>query len=438
MSRLEVELTSQRSDGSWTWRAAGAKQPKGELDGSLVPAGTSVGDVVRVEAEVAMDGMVITSVRPPQKARREPERMQMLGSQRHEPGVTTNHVSKGDRRARDGQRGGGRRNEGARRDREARGERGGSAPKVARDRRDRQDGGSSRDLGRQHERSSDLWPRPKRLRAGRKHRNAALSVLPAEQRPLAKEVLKGGVPGVRQTIERLNETAASESRPPIDTERLVGLAERLLPHLRGAEWRDRAEAAIAQVDEVDLGDLRSVVNAADTWARGDEARSMARQLREVLPARVEKQHQDWLREISDNLADGRVVRALRLSSRPPKAGAPLPGEIAESLATRASSSLVAETGSDRYAAVIEALALSPVHAQVIPQGRPNKPTNSLIAMVKRTAKDLPQVAEMFGVEPEPSPPRGSRPSRRPRPKSAQAPAPSAAGSGSPEQATDTH
>jgi hypothetical protein len=49
--RLEIELTSARGDGTWTWRAAGARQPKGELDGSLLAAGAKVGDVVRVEAE---------------------------------------------------------------------------------------------------------------------------------------------------------------------------------------------------------------------------------------------------------------------------------------------------------------------------------------------------------------------------------------------------
>ena len=43
--RIEVELTSQRDDGTWTWRAAGAKQPKGSLDGTLLYDGASVGDV---------------------------------------------------------------------------------------------------------------------------------------------------------------------------------------------------------------------------------------------------------------------------------------------------------------------------------------------------------------------------------------------------------
>ena len=37
--RIEIELTSARPDGTWTWRAAGAQRPKGVLDGSILPAG---------------------------------------------------------------------------------------------------------------------------------------------------------------------------------------------------------------------------------------------------------------------------------------------------------------------------------------------------------------------------------------------------------------
>ena len=57
--RLEVELTSKREDGTYTWRAAGAKQPKGELDGALLYEGAEVGDVVRADAEFAVDGVYI-------------------------------------------------------------------------------------------------------------------------------------------------------------------------------------------------------------------------------------------------------------------------------------------------------------------------------------------------------------------------------------------
>ena len=34
--RIEIELTSARPDGTWTWRAAGAREPKGVLDGKLL------------------------------------------------------------------------------------------------------------------------------------------------------------------------------------------------------------------------------------------------------------------------------------------------------------------------------------------------------------------------------------------------------------------
>ncbi|MCU1451014.1 MAG: hypothetical protein JWP02_3184, partial [Acidimicrobiales bacterium] len=63
--RLEIELTSSRDDGTWTWRAAGAKQPKGVLDGSLLTAGAKVGDILRADAEQNIDGINVTAVLPP-------------------------------------------------------------------------------------------------------------------------------------------------------------------------------------------------------------------------------------------------------------------------------------------------------------------------------------------------------------------------------------
>ena len=47
--RIEIELTSSREDGSWTWRAAGAREPRGTLESGILPASAKVGDVLRVE-----------------------------------------------------------------------------------------------------------------------------------------------------------------------------------------------------------------------------------------------------------------------------------------------------------------------------------------------------------------------------------------------------
>ncbi|MGB8862416.1 MAG: hypothetical protein WCC60_24385, partial [Ilumatobacteraceae bacterium] len=60
--RIEIELTSARPDGTWTWRAAGAQKPKGVLDGALLPAGASIGMVLKADAETELDGTSILSV----------------------------------------------------------------------------------------------------------------------------------------------------------------------------------------------------------------------------------------------------------------------------------------------------------------------------------------------------------------------------------------
>ena len=156
-----------------------------------------------------------------------------------------------------------------------------------------------------------------------------LETLAPEQRPIAEQVLLGGVPAVRQAVDQQNEKNRAAGLPEIGGDELVALAEGLLPKLRSAEWRDRADSAVKLLEELDLRDLRSVVVAADQGARDDESREIATQLREGLTRRVDEEHTTWLAELATTLADGRIVRALRLSSRPPKAGAPIPAELFE-------------------------------------------------------------------------------------------------------------
>ncbi|HMK12274.1 MAG TPA: hypothetical protein VK461_11870, partial [Acidimicrobiales bacterium] len=60
--RMEIELTSARPDGTWTWRAAGAREPRGVVASGLLATGAKVGDVVKVEADVDLDGISILSV----------------------------------------------------------------------------------------------------------------------------------------------------------------------------------------------------------------------------------------------------------------------------------------------------------------------------------------------------------------------------------------
>jgi hypothetical protein len=421
MPRLEVELTSARPDGTWTWRKAGARQPKGELEGTMLPSEAKVGDVFRVEADALIDGIEITSVLP-QKAEKKDrfERIEIKGRPAPDQLVSTTLAPKSDRRkGRDGDR---------RRDRSDRGER--------RDRGDRGDRGERRERGPRSDRGprprpAELVlperPKPKRLRPGRTHRSSVLSSLPPEQQRIAEQVLAGGVPAVRQAVEQQNATNREAGLPEVKGDELVALAEQLLPALRTAEWRDRAEGALAIVDEIDLRDLRSVVVAADT-VRGEDTRELEASLREALNRRVEQEHEAWLEELRLTLAADRVVRALRLSSRPPKAGAPLPSELAEKLTAGATASMTAETSVDRWVTVLDALSVSPVRNSVSPQSIPDPVPEKLKEAVMAVAAKLPHIAERFGIDPK----SVKAPSRRRR----TAPPPPKATKAAPEATTE--
>jgi hypothetical protein len=436
--RLDVELTSAREDGSWTWRAVGAREPRGAVDGALVPGGAKVGDELRAEADFDLDGVTIVSLAPKQeKKRNEAERIELIGRpQRDDQLVTSTLTSRS---------GGDRRDRRDRRDRGERGERGDRPDRGPRDRKPREGAGTGteregrppRERTPRPDRSSDRPPRadrpprtaerrpprsrpetpakpkPKRLRPGRAHRNAVLDELPPEHRPIAEQVLAGDIPAVRQAIDKENETRTAAGQPTINGAELLALAEKLRPRLRTAEWRDRAEAALAAVDEVDLRDLRSVVVAADNAARDDETRALATQLREGLTKRVEAEQATWRGDLTTALDEGRVVRALRLSSRPPKAGTILDPALSTRLTEGASASLTAEAGPDRWAAVLDATAFSPVRLTVKPQSIPAQPSDELLEVIKRFGSRVPLVAEAFGIDTSSLPARPKAP-RRPK------------------------
>lgn len=414
--RIEVELTSQRDDGTWTWRAAGAKQPKGELDGGLLYDGVAVGDVVRADADFEIDGIFVTKVMPPKgrSGRPDDERLELLDTGRDFEGVTT-QLAKGRRRDDGDGRGRGRGRGRGDRNGEGRGDRDGGRGRGRGDRDggrgNRGDRGDRGDRGRGRGERDDRRPRrdgddapararPKKLRPGRAHRSALIASLPDEQRVVAETVARGGIAAVRKEIETQNSRAASEGGPEVKADALIGLAEALLPQIKVAEWRDRADAALAGVDEVDIRDLRTVLVAAEDSARDDEARAVAEQLREALNARVERAQSEWHDELRSTLEEGRVVRALRLSSRPPKAGAPLPPDIAEKLTAEANEALTGEVTQQRLGIVLEAVAYSPVRPYIVLLNVPENPGEELLESIRKVSDRIPEIATRLGVDPK--------------------------------------
>ena len=393
--RLEVELTSKREDGSYTWRAAGARQPKGELDGALLYEGAAVGDVVRADAEFAVDGVLIVGVLPPKQKKEQSGRLEILGSGKNEGAVTTQLVEKRGRR--DGGRGEGGRGRGRNEGRRGRGDNRNQGGRGGKDR-------PRKDRPRRDQNRGPVQPKPKRLRAKRIHRDALLRELPELQRPLARIVMRDGIAGLRSQILDQNKEAKAAEQLEIPPKVLEAVGEHLLPKLRTAEWRDNAEAALVGMDEIDLRDLRKVVVSAENGARDDETRALAEQLKTGLTARITAEHSKWLAELGTLLKDGRTVRALRQSSRPPKAGAPLPADLATRLAAAASASMTADTTPDRWGTVLDAVAYSPVRQQVTPESIPKNVTDELKKTAKKLSKRVPHIASLFAPAPAPAKP----------------------------------
>src|SRR5580704_4912807 len=136
--RIDIELTSKSSDGSWTWRAAGARQPKGVVAGDLVPDGEAVGGILRADVEIGLEGVEVlslTSAKPMRSPEKVEGRIEVLGTPKRAPDVSVILApTSGKRRRRDDDDGDDRRDRKDHRDRKGgtsrRGERAGQGPGV--------------------------------------------------------------------------------------------------------------------------------------------------------------------------------------------------------------------------------------------------------------------------------------------------------------------
>lgn len=392
--RIEIELTSSRPDGTWTWRAAGAREPKGVLEGSVLSGGAKVGDVLKVEADFDIDGISILSIVAGKERVEKSNRLELLASEKPFKPVIETKAPRSERPRRDDKR-------------RPRGEKGDGPAAGGDDRKRRGPLTPPPELPQR--------PKAKRLKPGRAHRSEILGALPEAQRAIAERVLQGGIPAVRAAVAEQNKVLAAEGKEVIPADGLVTMAENLLPKLRVAEWLDRADAAVADIDSLDLRDLRSVVTSGDdpAIARDESTRAVAAKLKEGLAARQEKDHAEWLSDIDAALGVGRVVRALKLSSQPPKAGARFPAELATRLAAAASAALEVDAPADRWVAMLEAAAFSPVRSQLNAVAIPAVVAPELLACVTRLAPAVPQIATKFGVQVAPGAamPRPLRPTR---------------------------
>lgn len=433
--RIDIELTSRRDDGIWTWRVPGARQPRGEVDGALVPDGSKVGDVLRADADFDLDGIVVTSVVGAKAVKTADARraglIEMIGSGSSAPTGVSVTMAGGGRRRRDE----GRRDDGERADRPprgertSRGERGPAAERPSRGERpaasaDRERPGRDRrprperaeraengDRPRRGPDSSERAARQRRMQPAATFRNAALAELRPEQLPVAEQLLRGGIPAVRQAIEEQNARASSEGRATVSPEPLLAMAEELLPKMTLASWKDRATALRAQGKEAPLREVRSVVAGASAVALDDEARALHGALRESLATRVTALRDGWHARITAALDEGRVEDALRVASRPPEPAARIPAEMAVRMAAAAGAAMAPDVPEAQWTALLQAVVASPVRRSVKPAGLPTGASEELLQVARHTAGQVPELARLLGlpIPPPPGPRRAAPP-----------------------------
>ena len=413
--RIEIELTSRTDETTWTWRAVGAKQPRGTVDASLVPDGTGAGAVLRAEVEATLDGTTVVALLPPKgkAAPRKIETIEVVGTPTSGPDVNVVLTSKSKGRRRDERTGGGRD--------------GGRGPSDRRPRADSAERGSRRDGGgrtgsgdgpssdKRRERPARPGGHegghrdgPRRPAQSTTYRNAALATLKPEQLPVAEQLLRGGIPAVRQAIEEQNARARAESRTEVTPGPLLTLAEQLLPIVNLAAWKDRASTARTEGKDVPLRELRSIVASASTVTLDEEGREFSTALRAALDVRVTALRDGWVERITIALDEGRVADGLRVSNRPPEPATRLSAELAVRLADSAGHAMSSDSTPADWLAVLEVVIDSPVRRNVKPAGIPTGADEALLVAANKASGYVPELAKLLGL-PIPPPPGPRRP-----------------------------
>ncbi len=408
--RIDIEITSLSGEVA-TWRAAGAKLPKGVVAASLVPGGPVVGSVYRADVEQFMEGFEVLSVAPPKTASPlDPrhEKLELIAREAKGPDVTVTYAPKGRGPRREGERGPRREGErGPRRE----GERG---PRREGERGPRREGErSARRPGDRPARS----PRPEggRPREGRPerrgpvappmtttHRNALLATLSPEQLPVAEQLLRGGMPSVRAAVETQNQNASAQGRPTVDPATIERIAEDLLARTNLATWKDRAAGGIGAGKELRLRDLRAIVTSAKTVSLDDEARAQLKELQGALHERVEALRVQWSERLDKAIGAGDVAEALTLVGRPPDVSTRVSAEVAAKVVALTSEFLRADQEPEKWRAVVELAVDTSIRRNVKPSGIPDDEASRAVAV--HNAGAIPELAKLLGMKVPPPPP----------------------------------
>jgi hypothetical protein len=438
--RIEIEITSLNGEVA-TWRAAGAKLPKGVLQASLVPGGPVIGNVYRADIEQFMEGIEVLSILAPKTASPldpKNERLELIQEPKKGPDVVVTYAPKGRGASRGGERRDGERRDGPRREaskrpttrrepREPRdpkdatstGERTARAPRTERPARTSKSEGARPEKSEGAARGDRPARGPRTERTGRPsrperptgpqqpplttiHRNALLATLSPEQLPVAEQLLRGGMPAVRSAVELQNKNASAQGRPTVDATTIERIAEDLLKSTNLALWKDRAGGAVAAGRELRLRDLRAVVTSAKTVSLDDESRAQLKELQASLTARVDHLRTQWNEKLEAAITSKNVKEALSLVARPPDISTRVSADSAVRVVALVSETLTVDQDPAKWREIVELAADTSIRRNVKPLGIPNDDASRAVAV--HNAGAIPELAKLLGMKVPPPPP----------------------------------
>jgi ABC-type sugar transport system ATPase subunit len=432
--RIEIEITSLSGDLA-TWRAAGAKLPKGVLAASLIPGGPVIGNVYRADIEQYMEGIEVLSVTSPKTASPlDPrnERIELIPETKKGPDVIVTYAPKGRGGRRDDRHEGRDGRDGPRRDSKrpssrgdrkdaptGTGERPPRGPRAERPPREEHAEGAVRERPARPrtERPGGRTGRPERPHGPQTppltttHRNALLATLSPEQLPVAEQLLRGGMPAVRAAVELQNKNATAQGRPTIDAATIDRIAEDLLNRTNLAMWKDRAAGAIGAGRELRLRDLRAVVTSAKTVSLDEDARAQQKELQASLTARIEHLRTQWNEKLEAAITSKNVKEALSLVARPPDMSTRVSADAATRVVAMVSETLNADQDPKLWNEIVELTADTSIRRNVKPLGIPSDETSHAVAV--HNAGAIPELAKLLGMKVPPPPPPTRIPRRPP-------------------------
>jgi len=410
--RIEIEITSINGEAA-TWRAAGAKLPKGSLATSLLPSGTKAGAEFRADVEQNMEGVEVLAVLPVKSSSTldlRGERITIVAKAPTGPDIQVTYASKGGKGRRDGDGPRGRRDgDDARPRRDDKGSRG---PRTGSPAGDGTEKGGRSARPRTNDRRGPRPERPVGPPLLTVHRNAFLATLNPEQLPVAEQLLRGGLPAVRNAVAEQNKTATAQGRTTVNADAIDRIATDLLGKANLAMWKDRAAGAQSAGRDLRLRDLRPVVTSAKTVNLDDEARAMLKDLQAQLTAQIDVLSTEWLAKIATAIETKNALEALTLAARPPEFRMQVASESAAAIAALASESLNENVNPAEWIVLVQAAVASPMHRTIKPTGIPADEACRNEAI--KVAGAIPELAKLLGMKVPPPPPRTITP-RRPRP-----------------------